>query len=493
MYVPYTQTTLEGWDPLAYFYAGQRLAEGKGLAFCHPYNARIGPYFTLSGFNVRLEDHPACLYLNYPPGFPALLALAYILTGDARSAFYVPAVLGALGVVLTFAVGAMLFDPYVGLVGAIILLFAPTFLQFSTSLWSDGPATTLMLGGIAAILAGERAQKSWWQVVAGGAGALLLGWSIFVRYANGVVLLPIAAYCGVKYGIRGLGKNHIRAFLLCSAGVILGVLMFNKHYYGGFFTSAYSPRHGWYEWPAFSVQYALGESPVGGRSLIGVWKTLWDNYAWLILIGVLGWAYMSTSQLALVLGDIMTFVGLYSFYAFAPVGINARFLIPVLPFIALSIGWAMKNAVPKPWQTWWQLIGIVSVIVILLIPAPGRLWKLAARNQAAVLAVENIKQLAGRTEPNAVILAYNTNDLIAFYGQRTTLFYRRIRSEDAQGLERQLVGVCTTLLKMGVPVYYVVDRDPPLGNSLTILERHFSLLRFNNAPLMYRLKFDTKE
>jgi hypothetical protein len=93
-----------GWDSLAYKVAGEQLAAGQDFSYCHPYNAQISPYFTLSGFNVRAGDD-ACLYLNYPIGFPLLLAAAQRLFGSLSVAWYVPALSATVELVAVFGIG----------------------------------------------------------------------------------------------------------------------------------------------------------------------------------------------------------------------------------------------------------------------------------------------------------------------------------------------------------------------------------------------------
>jgi hypothetical protein len=58
----------------------------------------------LSGFNVRAGDG-ACLYLNFPVGFPLLLATAQRLFGSLSVAWYVPALSATVELVAVFGIG----------------------------------------------------------------------------------------------------------------------------------------------------------------------------------------------------------------------------------------------------------------------------------------------------------------------------------------------------------------------------------------------------
>lgn len=487
--IAYTQTVVEGWDPVAYLYAGQRLAEGKPPAVCSHFNAEIGPYFTLAGFNIRIGNDRECLYLNYPPGFPALLAIAQKLSGKSEAALYVPAVFGGLALLCTFTVGTLLFDkPDVGLMGAFLLLCAPAFLQFSTSPWSDGPGTALLIGGVAAIIAGERSESPLGQIGGGLIGALLMGLSVFTRYVNGIAFLPLTAYLGLKYKATVFKARSMISFVVCSACVLMGILTFNRIYYGGYLFTSYSPAHGWYDWPAFSVRYAFGKSPVGGKSFLGIVQTLVSNYSWLVVLAAVGFFRMPLPERALTFGSCFVFVVLYGFYAFAPVGINARFLLPVFPFIGISIGYAFASLIRSNRGRWWYRLGLILAIATMLIPLPAQLRKLAQRNAEASAYVERIVLLTADTETSAVFLAYNANDAITYYGNRTTLFYRRIPWRNLKDFESSLTVACESLLRKRVPVYFVVDREPPLGDSLMILQRHFDLVPLNTALPSYKLQ-----
>lgn len=487
LYIHYTQTQVDAWDPMAYWYAGQRIASGHGPTFCHPFNESIGPYFTLSGFNVRTSPGP-CLKLNYPPGFPLALAAAQWVTGRTDAALYVPALLGALGLVVTAGLGTVLFDRWTGLLGALLSGFMPVYLLNSTSLWSDLPGAVVTMGGITLYLwVIKRAMGKTRAHLVATLAAVLVIWGVFFRYTNVLFLLPLALYVLVTERRHAFGRSHHWVF----AGVlfigIVGVLLFNRSYFGGYLTTGYSPRHGWYTWSAFSLRYAWGSSPVGSKSLLAVINTLGDNLGWLAVPGLIGLVGMPRPKAVLIGVLILSFTFLYSVYAFPAQGVNARFLSVILPSLGVAVAWGLGFGVRRwGWhdrKAWlWMTAGGVLVVVSLIFPLPGRLEALKNRNAAAARQVQLVRTLVEDSEPDAVFLAYNWNDLILYQGKRLTFFYRRIPLWDAamntwrwDQFEPRIVEVVTRLLDRGIPVYYVQDSDPPFGNSLDILERHFSL------------------
>jgi len=509
LFVRYTQTVAPGWDSLAYKVAGERLAAGQDFSYCHPYNAQIGPYFTLSGFNVQAGDD-ACLYLNYPIGFPLLLAAAQRLFGSlgleqsASVAWYVPALSATVELVAVFGIGSVLFGRWAGLWSAVVLAFAPTRLVFGTSLWSDLPGVAALTCGLALYLWAERTTRARLRWAGAGVAGIMVVLGLFTRYANGVMLLPWVAYVLLSQK-RAAARDAVNWIFgaVVLAGVV-GILLFNRSYYGGYLSTPYGPEHGWYAWPAFSLRYAFGESPVGGQSMPATARTIWSNFAWLLLPAAWGVVRMRAPQRALLLGSVLVAGGLYSCYAFPPQGVNARFLLPAFPFIGLSAGyglWCVPGVLqPHRRETGgaglWRVLGVVVIGLVMLVPLPGHLRDIAARNAGDAAYVGDVKQLVADTDSDAVFLAYGTNDAIAYYGQRMTLFYRRIPPFDPatdtyrwDELEPRLVEAVERLLEQGEPVYYVQDSDPPFADSLNVLNRHFDLsLQEGKSLPVYRVR-----
>jgi hypothetical protein len=503
IYVQHTQTIVDGWDPLAYLYAGNRIAEGEGPTLCHSFNESIGPYFTLAGFNVQVRDGP-CLSLNYPPGFPLILAGAELATGTPDAGLYVPALLGTFGLLVTFGLGAVLFNAWIGAASAATVAFLPTYLGASTAPWSDVAGAVFVIGGVVAYLWAEgqptMSAKRCVPLIVLGAGSVVFG--LLIRYTNVVVLIPVTVYVLVSQkrdAFRSTSNGIYWGLILLG---LAGVLVFNGIYFGGFLTTGYSPEHGWYTWPAFSPRYALGPSPVGGRSLGAATKTLVENLGWLVLAGGLGLILMPRRKSMLLAGVILSYVFVYGLYAFAPEGINARFLIPTFPALAVSVAFGMSYGVLRwgwrdPKGALWLLAGGVLLVIAVLLPLPARLQALEDRNADARRNAEAVRELVEDREPNAVFLAYGLNDAIFFHGGRTTLNYRRIPPLDVTAgvyrwdqLEPGMVDAVSELLRRGVPVYYVQDSDPPFADSLELLDRHFNLNALETASNVYRVDWD---
>ena len=497
IYARYTQRVVEGWDSLAYLYAAERLADGETFDLCNHYNASIGPYFTLAGFNIRSKS-PECLSLNYPPGFPLLLAGFYRVLPLDTTIFFVPAFFGAIGVLLVYCLGKLLFETRIALTAALLLMLTPAYLEFSTSLWSDVPVAILLLGGAVVLIWGYQ-RSSWISAgIVGIVAASLIGWAIFSRYAAIVFLVPLALFFCFRHTREQLFRLFsLRVFIITCLVIAIGVLFFNNVVYGGLLTTPYSKVNGWYPFPKFSWHYALEGSPVGGPSLTAMVQTLWENFSVLLLPAMVGLFSMPRAKRVLTAGNLVVHLGLYVFYAFPAEGINSRFIAPSLPFLALAISCGVwySFTLLRRWIWIWRWIWLAMIFALILFPLPTVLRKLDDRNNAVGAYVQWVTDLAAHTESDAVILAYSANDSLFYHGQRMTMFYRRIPGRDpddlrpsAETFETRLVSAVSDLLKMGYPVYYVVDSNPPLMNSLAILQNQFRLSPVLPTSALYRIE-----
>jgi hypothetical protein len=216
--------------------------------------------------------------------------------------------------------------------------------------------------------------------------------------------------------------------------------------------------------------------------------------------GSIGLVALPRNKRLLLGGLVFGVTFFYGLYAFAPQGVNARFLLPAFPALAVAVAYGLRYGVVR-WgasdrKSWlWSLVGAGLILVALGLPLGERLQNLQERNAAAARHVESARSVVQGSEPDAVFLAYSLNDPIFAHGERTTLYYRRLPPWDpAAGVlrwdqfEPRLVEVVTELLERGVPVYYVQDSDPPFADSLAVLERNFTLHVEKTEPPVFEVK-----
>jgi len=492
-FLGYTQWALDGWDSMAYIYAGRQLANGQGLAMTDPNNASIGPYFGLSGYRLRREPGPR-LYLTFPPGFPLLLALAQVLADTPDAAFAVVPLLALLTAVATFALAKTLFDVWVGWAAVALLVFTPTFLTFATAPWSDVPATAFILAGVVLFVKAQRTNLARRAAFLGALAGLCIGYSGFTRTVSLLAGPALLAY-GWYYQRRQITHPANSAFAVLWGLGTLGVLIFNRVYYGGWLASGYTFENSGYNWPFFSLSYALGPSPAGGYSLIAAAQTLARDFSLLLVPAVLGLGTMPRQAAILLVGVGGALVAPYSIYAFAPTGINARFLLPAYPLLALAVAYGLSWIVGRlaPRYRDMALLVTTTLSVLVLLQPWTSLERLAERNRNYARMAASIQELIADTPPDAVFLAYSLGDLLFFYGGRSVLYYRHMsRPERPDGssrpIEERLTEAVDKLLARGTPVYFVDDTQPSLWNVSSILRRHYQLRLYRTDPPIYQVE-----
>jgi hypothetical protein len=468
-----------GWDALGYKIAGHHIAVGLGPAIEQPLNEKYGPYFTLSAFAVQSLTQPARLYLNYPPGFPFLLAIPQWLgLPDSLTLL----VISLLSLAFTYWLGVLLFDRWVGLLAATIVAITSAHLEWGTSMWSDLSGTVFMLGAFAAYISGARQERRAGWMLWGALAGTLVVMAIFIKYANVLVVLPMIAYA--LYTQRRAAWK-LRLNWVCGTVILAGLLgvgAYNQVVYGHPLETFYSPVRSGLSFPFFSLSYALGDSPVGGRSFIAALGTLWDNFSWLLLLGVLG-VFKAPRKVALLLGgQSLVFLFLASLFAWAPQGVDTRYLLPLFTPLALFIAWETRLLAEQLWpRKGLTVLFLAAIGITLALGAFNTVPRLTARNQGGRAAAQLTSDWTADSESDAIFLAYNSNDLISYFGRRTTLFYRRMRLVQPD-FESNLTHLVENLLAEQLPVYYVEDLQPSLAHSKDILQRHFDLQLWKSEP-----------
>jgi 4-amino-4-deoxy-L-arabinose transferase-like glycosyltransferase len=496
-------------DTIGYLYAAERVAAGHGLTYDHKYSDTAGPYFTMYAFQIRQENDTR-RFLGFPPGFPLLLASAILVTGRIGAAVLVVPLLALVGIIIVFLLGRYWGqNEWVGLWAAAILAITPDYWEYGTAAWSDLPAAVVITLGIYLFLLARHKKHRGLSLLAG----LLLVFSLYIRYAN-IIVFPILALYDLAVHrrtvapnrgtlIRSRNKNwdwlksyaavYLPFYLTLLAGLV-SLLFFNRYYYGGWLETSYSTTHGWYVHPAFALAYSWGPSFIDGYSGREALLTLWHNFSWLLLLLPLGGYAWRGAKGMMVAGLALAPVALYAFYAFAPSGINSRFLLPALPFLALIIAAGIMTAAETLPQRWWRITAGLLLAGWLLLQLPGHWAMLADRQQVAVNTVRHVERITAVSPTPAVFLSYVFNDHILYYTDHATLNYRRIPLSDSErgGFGMDMLEPCLTLsvtrlLDQNVPIYYIEDRSPPFWDSLAILQRNFRLELVEPTPPIYRV------
>jgi len=271
-----------------YAIAGYNLAHGKGLW-------------------IYINDLK--LPLNYPCGFPMILALFYLLTDAAlHQAIYVVLAFSLVSILLVYLFARRMFGPPTALLSSLLLAVSPLYVGYSQVLISDTVSNTFIIAGLwLSWLAATRERRDAWLWILAG---LCCGFSATVHMLSGVTLIPLCAAC--VRGARGRLRNSILLLVYALSGFAVGfspVLIYNAAACGSVFKTGYDY---WARWGAgqhnFSVMYAIRNTAVSERGdqrgnvifylwhFLGLsWPTLFTPYFFgALLLALFGAAYCST-------------------------------------------------------------------------------------------------------------------------------------------------------------------------------------------------------
>lgn len=482
-------------DSIGYVQASHQLARGEGLAFVDPHNEIDRRYYTLYAFRVIRPGDPN-RYFGLPPGVPVLAAAVEKVTGDPGAVHVLVPVLAAVLIASTYLLGTLLVNAWVGLWAALALAVTPTFLRFSTAFYSETPsAAFLYLGFVLCTIALRRVRDDGWAIRLAIAGGLAIGMTFFMRFSSTSVLPALPVLVWAIGGRSAFRQRRVVALAVAVLIALLALFVFNAAYYGGPFITGYSPIHGWYDQPPFSLAYAFGRSFIDGYSIPAIASQLVKDLSWLLVFAVVGLAARSRRIAGWMLSLSIFMLAPYAVYAFAATGLNARFVIPALPPLCLLVGQGIAILGNRlPGRAWRWLLG-AALVVGMFYNLPSDLAALEVRNQAAQSKIMRVQDLVAPTEPNAVVMSYALNDLVAVYGHRSVLNYRQMPPYDPASakyhydrFEELLVDEVDRLLHQGTPVYYILDGNPPLYHSDEVLRRHFKLDPVITGDVLFRVE-----
>ncbi|HEY2962935.1 MAG TPA: glycosyltransferase family 39 protein, partial [Pyrinomonadaceae bacterium] len=164
-------------------------------------------------------DDPARTDLaQYPPAFPALVALVYKLSGN-HSAYVVQSVQWIADLILSFVlltgIAWTAFGWRTGIVASFLFALSPLFALYGTYPSADAPTTWFVLGGCWLLLLAAQRSSIW---LAFGAG-VLLGVACWFR------VNPLYLCVGWAFALFVFVRATRRRRLLMSAAVLLGTLL----------------------------------------------------------------------------------------------------------------------------------------------------------------------------------------------------------------------------------------------------------------------------
>ena len=482
-------------DSLGYLVAAQRIASGNGPTFADANNQIAGKYFSLYAFQIRRpETH--LLYLGFPPGLPLLLAVSLLIDPSSSLVYFVVPAMALLTILLASILGWVLTrNPWVAFWTTLLLSSTPAFWQFGTAIWSEFPSAAFIAAALILYLLAEQiVLPEWVEKLLIWIVGLLLAYSVYIRYTN-IVVIPVLLFADAWLIFRQRTKLSLHWPLWAVAVLtVISVLLFNRWYYGGWLLTSYSPEHGWYPLPAFSLNYAFDRSFIDGYSFFASLETLWLNFSIFLPFALIGWFILGRAG-AILGGISLILFALYSVYAFAPVGINARFLVPSFPLLAIGAATTISTLLARTPCVPRVVIAIVLIIVSVW-QLPTALHAIVERNRSNADLVKTVQLISEATPTDAVFMSYPLNDLFFIYGKRSAFNYRRVPISDPTTKQYRIreavpviLNVIATLLQHGKPVYYVDTNNHFIPDLPEILRERFKIETLSiGGVIVYRLQ-----
>lgn len=364
---------------------------------------------TLTPLGYRPAPDGVRLAPTYPPGLPLIFAPAFLF--DARAAYLIVPLCGALTVWLTYILGQRLGDSWAGAAAAVLVSVSPTFLHQVVQPLSDVPATAAWL--LALCLAAGRT----------GTRAALAGVAAGLAVLIRPNLIPLAALvvgaCAVAHAQRPAWRRAaVAAVTMAPALLALGIVQAVR--YDSPVGSGYGSLTGLFSWanvlpnldryPRWMVEV---HTPLIGAFIFApAWLAVRRQEQWRRGLVLILWMFCLAVPAA--------------YLAYLPFAHHewgyTRFLLPAIPLMwLLSVAPAadLLRRAPR---------GVRALIAVPALIGLGVFSIVAAKERSTFILKDGERRyvLAGdyartRLPSNAVIISAQHSGSVWFYARRPVL------------------------------------------------------------------------
>ncbi len=314
--------------------------------------------------SMIIQTPQGFMYAKYPPGVGVLGALLRFISGP--SAMYL---VDPLCTVMALIGGYFLFrrllDPFLSLLGVILLATNPVTLTYADDSNSQGAALGFTVLGFWALLVWWEKGGTWRAWMAG----IVLGFCCWMRYTEFLWLLPLLAVAFLRFSKTRI----VRDSLMAIAGFALPVALLaaiNWHAFGEPWRTGY-----WFcrEQTGFSVQYLISGAHLFA-SRQGNWLTVIEQFQNLGLFLLFPMAMIGLCKLPLVyrrfglvvLLWVLPTTLVYALYYWAPARDDTvgylRFFLDTFPALILVALWTISELL-KP-QRWLRALAIGGFVML---------------------------------------------------------------------------------------------------------------------------------
>jgi hypothetical protein len=408
--------------------------------------------FLLSPHGHYVRDFDAGVSSNvFPPGLMWLL-LPFVAVGGASVALLLLPVLTPAVALAFFLLARRHADAWFAATGAAFVVCNRVVFENTVLLMSDVPSMALTAASAYLLYLNLGKPRAALPV---GAGACF-GIALAVRYSNAAAVVPILVLFAVEWARRCDLKALARDVTLFGAGAtLLGVLplaLFTWTQFGTLLRMTYDP----YTASRMSVENFLPNLGFYGRSVVQTFG--WPALA--VVAIVLVACLVERKRRLVAVAGALTVAAFLLPYAFERLR-EHRYLMPVYPWLgllygfgALEIGKLLRRA-----NAVRRLAMAALVVAPLLVTLPHLVTGTVSRDRVC-------RTLGERVERNAVVFCDDLSGPVRLYADLTGYRFIWTRFE-------VLDQTCRTLVRLGRPVYFLLDCDAA--------KEQFRLLRENRV------------
>jgi hypothetical protein len=372
--------------------------------------------WAFSPLGYRPGNSVGLLVPTYAPGLPLAMAAARRLTATEMALYFVVPLLGAVGVLSTYALGARLHSPIAGLIAAALLATSPIFLFQLVLAMSDVPAASLWT---LAMVVAMRPSLS-----AAAVAGVAAGCATLMRPNLVPLVLPVALLVA-GWPRRGPGfglQRSVRRLATCGcclAPAIAFLALLQWHLYGDPLRSGYG---------TVGEIYSLTYVPENARAYLD--RLISGELAAIVLgcgafvavaVGRRHLADVTSFRSAAWLAALMSALILLGYLPYLPFPDwhFLRFLLPAFPALFVLLGALSANALAL-----LPRVGRGLALLLVLIAVAGVNFGVARREGAFALhEYEARYRTAGRylesaLPANAVIVAVQESGSARYYTGR---------------------------------------------------------------------------
>ncbi len=358
-------------DEPVYVYQGRMLAQGHATLPIRLYADFLHPWL----FGRRGDR----LFSQYPPGWPAVIAVGHLL-GDERVALVLAA---AAAVAATWFLGEQV-SRGSGFLSALFLLLAPIFVMQSSLYLSYLWTAALLAGAVGCVVAGVRRGRAFPFFFAG----VLLGLALLTRPFDAAIVGAVV----VVYAVASLMRDRVtlrRAVVWCGLGAVpflVVTLIYNAHITGnplrfplqaaerldtfGFGRRAMVPDASPIDYTPHLAWTAL----VINARTIPKW---FAGYGVGFLLAVSAvWLHRRQREVWLLVAAVAVFPVAYFFWwatalaaPGASKGLGPHYYIPAFAFLAVLAGWSLQELTRRSRALGAGVLVVVIAGSLLMVPS----------------------------------------------------------------------------------------------------------------------------